>query len=86
MKGIAAACLLAFALLVAAAPHAAAAASASPGVNATPYSSGSQMGYRIDNIYTWGNATMSIGNVGFVVLQNYISPIQSGLTINGTRY
>lgn len=52
----------------------------------TPYSNSTQVGYHVVNISTYGYFTAVIGSASFNVTQNFISPNESGATVNNVDY
>ncbi len=52
----------------------------------TPYSNVTQVGYHVLNISTYGYFTAVIGQRSFNTTQNFISPNESGVTINNVSY
>ncbi len=60
--------------------------SVSPGVGVVPYGNQTQLGYHVLNITTYGKAQVAINNTIFNMTQNYISPNQSGVTVNKHSY
>jgi hypothetical protein len=56
------------------------------GFTVTPYSNSTQSGYSIVNISTYGKITLPIGNPNITLEQNYITPNESGVTLNGRAY
>jgi len=51
-----------------------------------PYSTQTQLGYHIINITTYGTDTVAIGDNEFTFKQNFITPNESGLTVNNHSY
>ncbi len=56
------------------------------GFTVTPYNNSTQAGYHVVNISTYGTITLPIGKPNITLQQNYISPNQSGVTLNGRAY
>ncbi|MCL4379601.1 MAG: hypothetical protein M1160_01215 [Candidatus Marsarchaeota archaeon] len=52
----------------------------------TPYSNATQVGYHVVNISTYGYFDAVIGQRSFNTTQNFISPNESGVTINNVSY
>lgn len=52
----------------------------------TPYSNSTQAGFKAINISTYGHFRVVIGPMLYNVTQNFISPNESGVTINNVSY
>ncbi|MCL4389625.1 hypothetical protein M1397_03400 [Candidatus Marsarchaeota archaeon] len=57
-----------------------------PGFNVYPYALANQSGYEIVNISVYGKTTLPIGVPNITLVQNYITPNESGVSLNGRAY